>query len=224
MIFLISTAIKTRLTLKWSYTFIMPLPLDTRMRCSGPWTQISLWYASRSQDQTDCASKHGLMHGGSGRHRQFWTSLGWLSIWVKITVPLFILGVLYSDCTSAFKGKGKVAPQRNLKKIHDSAKHFVSLEIAGTFSHICWNSWNNLSGQYQETSVDTACVKLCRKMVDVEKITLKSRDLTLVQRLGAQDAYSPKVTPMLALESQFATCKKTRESGSSFVFINFLGL
>lgn len=120
---------------------------------------------------------------GSGKHcklinlSDLATSLG--ESYCKTLLGFYVL--TGEDCTSSFKGKGKVAPlRRKLEKNPNFHKCFQQLG----------DDWNVnaevlkevekfmclMYGQSRETSVDGARVKLLRKMVgDGEKLTSKSK-------------------------------------------------
>ena len=84
------------------------------------------------------------------------------------------------DCTSSFKGKGKVAPLKKLEKKPRFHKCFQQLGDDWNVNADVLKEVEKFTclmyGQSRETSVDGACVKLLRKMVgDGEKLTSKSK-------------------------------------------------
>ncbi|XP_066971842.1 uncharacterized protein [Macrobrachium rosenbergii] len=84
------------------------------------------------------------------------------------------------DCTSAFKGKGKVAALKKLEKSPRFQNTFRQLGDEWQTNQGLLQSLEQFTcimyGMSRETSVNTACAKLLRKMVgEDERLTSKSK-------------------------------------------------
>ena len=117
------------------------------------------------------------------------------------------------DCTSSFKGKGKVAPLKKLEKNPRFHKCFQQLGDDWNVNADVLKEVEKFTclmyGQSRETSVDGARVKLLRKMVgDGEKLTSKSKvDLgRLPPGYSALKPYVQRVNHRVAL------CKRAHQA------------
>ena len=119
---------------------------------------------------------------GSGKHRKL-IYLSDLAASLGESYCETLLGFYVfteEDCTSSFKGKGKVAP---LKKLEKNARFHKCFQQLGDDWNVNADALKEVEkftclmyGQSRETSVDGARVKLLRKMVgDGEKLTSKSK-------------------------------------------------
>ncbi|CAJ1064746.1 uncharacterized protein LOC124118725, partial [Xyrichtys novacula] len=84
------------------------------------------------------------------------------------------------DCTSAFKGKGKVGPLKKLQKNPKYQAAFRELGVEWCLSSSCKEDLEHFTclmyGHGREKKVDAVCVKMIRKMVrDDESLSAKSK-------------------------------------------------
>lgn len=119
---------------------------------------------------------------GSGKHRQL-LNLSELAESLGEDYCATLLGFYVfsgEDCTSAFKGKGKVGPLKKLEKNPRFQKAFRQLGDDWTVKTEVLKQLEQFTclmyGQSRESSVDVVRAKLLRKMVgEDEKLTSKSR-------------------------------------------------
>uniref|UniRef100_UPI00358FB7B0 uncharacterized protein n=1 Tax=Myxine glutinosa TaxID=7769 RepID=UPI00358FB7B0 len=118
---------------------------------------------------------------GSGKHRQL-VNLSELAESLGEDYCATLLGYYVfsrEDCTSAFKGKGKVGPLKKLEKNPRFHKAFRQLGNNWIINPLVLKQLEQFTclmyGQSRDSSVDVVRAKLLRKMVGVnEKLTSKS--------------------------------------------------
>jgi len=128
---------------------------------------------------------------GSGKHRKL-INLSDLAASLGESYCKTLLGFYVftgEDCTSSFKGKGKVAPLKKLEKNPRFHKCFQQLGDDWNVNADVLKEVEKFTclmyGQSRETSVDSARVKLLRKMVgDGEKLTeVNRKTFTNIERI-----------------------------------------